>query len=617
MLALLRVTPESESWAATILWFVIVGVASFVAASITSRLTTRLLPLAALLRMSLVFPDQAPSRLKVAIRASSPKRLKAEVESARRHGLSDDATQAAEQVLLLTAALGEHDRRTRGHSERVRLFARLLGEEMGMEGADLDRLQWGALLHDMGKLTIPPEILNKPGKLDDTEWAIMSSHAAAGRDLVAPLHPFLGEYVSAADGHHEKWDGSGYPLGLSGHDIPLPARIVAVADSYEVMTATRSYKKPMSAEDARTELTACAGAHFDPEVVRAWLNIGIGDLRRAAGPAAFVGGLPIIGELVAFFGRTATTVAAAPAAVASATPAAATAGAMTMAMVASPPPLPSTPDLALDLVPTITTPTNPGVAETTTTLAEELAATSTTVGLPTTTEAPVTTASTTSTTVAATAASSSTTVTVLATTTAPPQTTTTTAPSTSTTQATTSTTQATTTTTSAPETTTTTTTPSTTTTTVAPGQLLSLSGGTATISGPVADGADLSRGGPYDGASTFFRDGPQQLTQQLNVNGFSVPAGTVVCIDLFLTMELGDGQAWSFVYDRPILAHTRVNGHLAATDALSASGVDYGKQSIRGMGSDDITLSADGTRLDLLLDVDDLDSIRIFVDCTP
>ncbi len=354
VLVLVRLIPADQSIATRAVSLIAVAGAGFASASATSRFTVRLLPLTVLMRLSLVFPDQAPSRLKLAIRAASSKGLKAEVESARHHGLSSDITEAAGQVLLLTTALGEHDRRTRGHSERVRLYARMLGEELGIVGDDLDRLQWGALLHDVGKLTIPKEILNKPTELGPTERAIMAGHASAGSEMVAPLHPFLGPFVSAADGHHERWDGSGYPAGLSGRQIPIAARIVAVADAYEVMTAVRAYKRPMSPAAARAELTACAGTHFDPDVVRAWLRLAVGDVNKAAGPMAALAGLPLIGEFVSLFSRAASQISSVPAAMATAGPAAATAGAMTLAMVAAPPPPISPPDLGLDLRPTTT-----------------------------------------------------------------------------------------------------------------------------------------------------------------------------------------------------------------------------------------------------------------------
>lgn len=596
VIATLRLTPDAETILGAVGWIAFAGAIGFAVASITSRFTVRALPLAALLRLSLAFPDQAPSRLKLAIRASSPKRLKAEVESARHHGLSSDATEAAGQVLLLTSALGEHDKRTRGHSERVRLFARLLGEEMGLDGIDLDRLQWGALLHDIGKLTIPAEILNKPGKLDDTEWAIMAGHAEASRELVAPLQPFLGTFVSAADGHHEKWDGSGYPLGVRGSAIPLPARIVAVADAYEVMTATRAYKKPMSAEAARAELTACAGTHFDPDVVRAWLNVSVGEVSKAAGPAAAIAGLPLIGELLAVAGRTAGSISALPAAVATAAPAAATAGAMTMAVVAAPGMAPTGPELALDLRPEITTP------RTTTDLFDSVPS-STTITVTQTSSSPTAPTSTNavSTTVAATAAT-----TVAPTTTAPA---TTFAPTT----------------TSGPTTTSTTTTAATTTTTPAlsTSDIFTGSGGAAlTVAGNVAAGADLSPAGPFGDGTFLFQDPAQTLLSDLDVNGTILPAGTVVCVHLFLTSEseavTNAGDAWRLDYGQDILAVADLSPILAATDFLQAGGVDYGDMADRGAGDlDDVAIIGNSKKLRLKLEGPTVDSVRIFIDCAP
>lgn len=604
----LRLTPDADTWPGALGWIALASAIGFTVAFVTSRFTVRALPLAALLRLSLVFPDQAPSRLKLAIRAASPKRLKAEVESARHHGLSSDATEAAGQVLLLTAALGEHDRRTRGHSERVRLFARLLGEEMGLRGIDLERLQWGALLHDIGKLTIPTEILNKPDKLDDVEWAIMAGHAAASRDLVAPLAPFLGSFVSAADGHHEKWDGSGYPLGIRGSAIPLPARIVAVADAYEVMTATRAYKKPMSAEAARAELTSCAGSHFDPDVVRAWLNVSVGAVNKATGPAAFVAGLPLIGELVAVAGRTAGHIAALPAAVATAAPAAATAGAMTVAAVAAPAiAAPREPDLALDLVPTITTPVNTidlfDTPTSTTIVVTTLA--------PTTTAAPSTTTTSTtlevSTTVAAVVVTSTSTAapatTAAPTTTAVPTTTTTVAPTTTTTVALTTTT-------TAPPETTTTTIP------ITEVVLASAANDPITMSGATPAGVDIGPTGSYAGGTYLFRDPAQTLTEDLVVDGQTIPAGTTVCAHYFATYVFDNNPRWQLTYNAPVLAVAYSLDGLVATDYFSP-GADFGDTDYRGLElGDTVQLSNSNTRVRLDLSGTYSDSVRIFIDCS-
>ena len=161
---------------------------------------------------------------------------------------------------------------------------------------DRQKLQWAALIHDMGKITVPPEILNKKGKPTDAEWAILQNHPMRGEELVAPVAEWLGEWVHAVGGHHERWDGTGYPRQLAGNDIPRAAAIVAVADSFEVMTAVRSYKSAMSLADARAELTRCSGTHFSPDIVRAFLNISLPKLRRAGGALGSLAHVPFIGN---------------------------------------------------------------------------------------------------------------------------------------------------------------------------------------------------------------------------------------------------------------------------------------------------------------------------------
>ncbi|WP_199423394.1 HD domain-containing phosphohydrolase [Actinotalea solisilvae] len=256
-----------------------------------ARVLRRLLPLSTMLRLSLVMHDRAPSRLAVARRLYTPAAL---VESRRRRaGRSvpppDDE---AGRLLALVSALNAHDRTTFSHSARVQAYSALIGRELGLSREDVARLSWAALLHDVGKLEVPGALLTKSGRPTDEEWARLAEHPRHGVGLVLPLAGWLGDWAGAVGEHHERWDGAGYPAGLAGTDISLAARVVAVADAYDVITSARAYKKPLSAAAARAELTRCAGTQFDPDVVRAMLAVGLGRLRLVAGPASLLSALP-------------------------------------------------------------------------------------------------------------------------------------------------------------------------------------------------------------------------------------------------------------------------------------------------------------------------------------
>ena len=284
--------PHTDGWLVG-WWVAVLGVPTTVLFA-TERLARRALPLAVLLKMTMVFPDQAPKRLAVARRAGSTRDLARRVEEARNQGSVDEPIVAAEKILALAAALNAHDRLTRGHGERVRALTDLVADELALPTADRDRLRWSALLHDIGKLAVHPHTLNKPDKLNDEEWAIIKNHPLEGARLIGPLTGWLGAWADTIAEHHERYDGTGYPYGRAGNEISLGGRIVAVADSYDVMTAIRSYKRPMSPESARAELAACAGSQFDPQVVRAFLDVSIGRLRPVAGPLAWLGSLPFV-----------------------------------------------------------------------------------------------------------------------------------------------------------------------------------------------------------------------------------------------------------------------------------------------------------------------------------
>ncbi len=276
-------------------WALGLVASSTLATAVAERIGKRFLPLAVLFQLSLVFPDRAPSRFAMARGAGNIRHLERRIRDARERGVDHEPVRAAEQILALVAALSAHDRKTRGHSERVRAFTDLVAGQLKLPDADRDRLRWAALLHDIGKLHVPAKILNKPGRPEPREWEALQAHPAAGAKIAAPLLSWLGPWGDAIEQHHERFGGGGYPRALSGNEIPLAARIVSVADSFEVMTAARSYKKPMSVAAARRELAACAGEQFDPSIVRAFLNVSLGRLWWTVGPMSWTALAPVLG----------------------------------------------------------------------------------------------------------------------------------------------------------------------------------------------------------------------------------------------------------------------------------------------------------------------------------
>ncbi len=174
-------------------------------------------------------------------------------------------------IRTLVATIEAKDNYTKGHTERVTTYAMQIASEMDLADAELEVLELASLLHDVGKIGIPEKILKKPGKLTPGEYEIMKRHPNIGAEIIANIEN-IEKVKDIVANHHEKWDGSGYMRGLKGEEIPLGARILAVADAYDAMTSTRSYRRNFSEEEVIKEFKRCAGFQFDREVVRAFFK---------------------------------------------------------------------------------------------------------------------------------------------------------------------------------------------------------------------------------------------------------------------------------------------------------------------------------------------------------
>ncbi len=169
-------------------------------------------------------------------------------------------------------ALDLKDEETEGHSRRVTELAVQLAARLGLKGEELVHVRRGALLHDIGKMGVPDRILLKPGKLDDEEWEVMKRHTTLAHELLSGIR-FLRPALAIPHSHHERWDGTGYPLGLRGTDIPIAARLFAVVDVYDALTSDRPYRQAWTQDRAVGYLQQESGSHFDPEVVSEFLDM--------------------------------------------------------------------------------------------------------------------------------------------------------------------------------------------------------------------------------------------------------------------------------------------------------------------------------------------------------
>ena len=189
-----------------------------------------------------------------------------------------------EALKTLVRAVEVKDRYTHGHSERTAKLAVQLGLRLGLDGDSLRALARGAFLHDVGKIAIPDTILNKPAALTREERTVIERHPSIGFELVCPV-PELREAVPAVLHHHERWDGAGYPHGVSGREIPLIARVTAVADVWDALTSDRSYRPGLAPDLALAHIQAGKGTHFEPKLVDAMVALAADwGYLAAAGP---------------------------------------------------------------------------------------------------------------------------------------------------------------------------------------------------------------------------------------------------------------------------------------------------------------------------------------------
>ncbi len=197
------------------------------------------------------------------------------VESMKHEMIVQDeqgTSQVGRRVAVMLYTHLRWDQHMMNHSLRVALYAKWLARKLGLPDTDVKRVEIAAIVHDIGKLRVPSHILSKPGKLTLEEWEVVKRHPQDSRDILQEI-PSLRAVAQLTAYHHECWDGSGYPYGLSGRDIPVESRIISIADAYDAMTSRRAYRSEMSKEQAVHELIKGAGSQFWPAGVDAFLEV--------------------------------------------------------------------------------------------------------------------------------------------------------------------------------------------------------------------------------------------------------------------------------------------------------------------------------------------------------
>jgi HD-GYP domain-containing protein (c-di-GMP phosphodiesterase class II) len=175
-------------------------------------------------------------------------------------------------VKSLVQMIEAKDVYTKGHSERVSRYCMRMAEELGLDERLQKDLQWASILHDIGKIGTPESVLNKPGRLTEEEYSHIKAHPGKGATILGPMQPLAGS-IPGILSHHERFDGKGYPDGLQGEEIPLVARIIAVADTFDAITSTRAYRPGKTEQEALKIVKECAGTQLDPKLVRVFEHV--------------------------------------------------------------------------------------------------------------------------------------------------------------------------------------------------------------------------------------------------------------------------------------------------------------------------------------------------------
>ncbi|AFA47382.1 HD domain-containing protein [Acetobacterium woodii] len=220
------------------------------------------------LKLSIAFG----SRTKIRAEEDIQRVLKNAEDEMYRHKLYESASMRSKTIELIMNTLYEKSNREMRHSNRVSQICEKIGQKMDLQKNEINQIRTAGLIHDIGKMGIDEQILNKPGSLSDEEWKEIQRHPEIGYRILSSVNEFS-EMATCILEHHERWDGRGYPKGLKGEEISIQGRIVAVADSFDAMTSDRTYRKGLAQEEAIAEINRCSGTHFDPQIAKMLVDV--------------------------------------------------------------------------------------------------------------------------------------------------------------------------------------------------------------------------------------------------------------------------------------------------------------------------------------------------------